>query len=286
MIYDAASHEPWTPLVTRQVELHPGDNELEVELPPAQKTMSAVGDDGALGAGLPTTPEKPTEGLPNVGVKPPMKGGHVSGTIRVAGQVPVSLPTARWAAGGFHSELQRREWSITDQRRPTKVWDDSLLVSKKQGLANAVVYLQKAPQGFVHEPPSSEPFVMTNETSRFSPRVAVMRAHDALCARQNNPQRQRGSEHESQIKLKVCGAHSLAHAAGYLTPAGKAVDRRGAHSLADAAGYIPQSQRASCAPVMRTRQAIVLKNDDSQSVNLRSNPLRTRVRRPACRRAP
>ena len=70
------------------------------------------------------------------------------------------------------------------------------------------------------------------------------RAHDALCSRQNNPQRQRGSEHESQIKLKVCGAHSLAHAAGYLAPAGTAVDRRGAHSLADAAGYIPQSQSA------------------------------------------
>ena len=77
--------------------------------------------------------------------------------------------------------------------------------------------------------------------------AALPRAHDALCARQNNPQRQRGNEHESQIKLKVCGAHSHAHAAGYLAPAGTAVDRRGAHSLADAAGYIPQSQSASCA---------------------------------------
>ena len=47
--------------------------------------------------------------------------------------------------------------------------------------------------------------------------------------------------------LKVCGAHPLAHAAGYLAPAGTAVDRRGAHSLADAAGYIPQSQSVSCA---------------------------------------
>ena len=86
--------------------------------------------------------------------------GRVTGMIQLAGDVPpVSPIVGRDTTNGASFDVP----------------NETLLVSKERCLANAVVYLKKAPVGFVSAPPPSEPFVLTNEALRISPHVAVMR---------------------------------------------------------------------------------------------------------------
>lgn len=61
-------------------------------------------------------------------------------------------------------------------------FSDELLVNEKagNGVANVVIYLQKAPDGYKAPPPPEEPFVFDQKGCRFMPHVKVIRCNQPI----------------------------------------------------------------------------------------------------------
>lgn len=118
----------------------------------------------------PVVEDKPKDDPPAADQTPPAKTGAISGRIQVSGPIPQIPP----------NPVPMRRSSEVVPIQTEKIPNETLVLSKQGGLANAFVYLKKSPIGSGPHAAPNDPMILTNEKLRFAPHASLIRTGQTL----------------------------------------------------------------------------------------------------------